>query len=302
MAINCQVITRFNFISDIPMILSGEVFGILEPREEIFTDIDGRRVTGQKYSLSTLAKFRDQFQPFREIGQQLTGDQSFAENGHFNGTLFRFPLRNAPSSMSSTIYNEAKVLDLFKNFENEAKEIVLFLNHVQLVSLISDQKEILTVASEFTSDAGSRSKGDFMKKRLKHFALKEENDNKKLSICANEPLSASWGFKITVQAPGQLVSQEEWVVTSKISGIKNMTTDLTELASKICLLPHITLATRISSHTDEFRLATKNYLAAVFFRKKIKYDFGVFSLLHFRNHSSYCIVTVGRLSKLQTRS
>ena len=62
------------------MIMSGDRFGILEPREEIFTE-DGRRASGKQYSLAELAQVHDQFQPFLQIGQQLIGDPKFGLTG-----------------------------------------------------------------------------------------------------------------------------------------------------------------------------------------------------------------------------
>ena len=55
--------------------------------------------------------------------------------GHYNGTLFWFPLRAESSSLSDTTYNQGKILDLFKSFQTEAIHSLLFLKSLCRVEL-----------------------------------------------------------------------------------------------------------------------------------------------------------------------
>ncbi|XP_053389126.1 sacsin-like, partial [Mercenaria mercenaria] len=57
------------------------------------------------------------------------------KKGYFSGTLFWFPLRQKPSDLSETLYDEAKVMDLFDGFKLEASNILLFLKNLERIAL-----------------------------------------------------------------------------------------------------------------------------------------------------------------------
>ena len=57
------------------------------------------------------------------------------ENGYYSGTLFWFPLRETISELSDNIYDKNKVLDLFRSFQTEAVDSLLFLKSVCQVEL-----------------------------------------------------------------------------------------------------------------------------------------------------------------------
>ncbi|KAL3892269.1 hypothetical protein ACJMK2_004491 [Sinanodonta woodiana] len=57
------------------------------------------------------------------------------KTGFYNGTLFWFSLRSKASSLSDTVYNKEKVMDLFTSFRSEASSILVFLKHLTKVSL-----------------------------------------------------------------------------------------------------------------------------------------------------------------------
>jgi hypothetical protein len=60
------MLSERNQLPDIPMILSGERFGILEPREEIFV-IDGQVSPGMECTITELQHCPDQFLPFEKV-------------------------------------------------------------------------------------------------------------------------------------------------------------------------------------------------------------------------------------------
>lgn len=86
-----------------------------------------------------LMTLHDQFQPFRDI-VSLVQRQEWArvikEDQHFDGTIFRFPLRNKASEISDNLYDSDKVIDLFNSFIADAELSLLFLRNVTSVSLI----------------------------------------------------------------------------------------------------------------------------------------------------------------------
>ncbi|XP_008285883.1 sacsin [Stegastes partitus] len=113
----------------------------MDPQENIFGE--GRK--GFLWSLDdaehqeALMNMRDQFQPFRDI-VSLVSEQEWSkvvlEDQHFEGTIFRFPLRNETSEISDNLYDSNKVVELFDSFIADAHLSLLFLRNVTSVSLI----------------------------------------------------------------------------------------------------------------------------------------------------------------------
>uniref|UniRef100_A0A3P8T7B4 HEPN domain-containing protein n=1 Tax=Amphiprion percula TaxID=161767 RepID=A0A3P8T7B4_AMPPE len=127
--------------TDVPSIFSSGHLGVMDPQEKIF----GERSGGFRWSLDdaehqeALMNMRDQFQPFRDI-VALVSRQEWSkvvlEDQHFEGTIFRFPLRNEASEISDNLYDSNKVVELFDSFIADADLSLLFLKNVTSVSLI----------------------------------------------------------------------------------------------------------------------------------------------------------------------
>lgn len=85
-----------------------------------------------------LTTMHDQFQPFRDIVSLISDDKwssIVTERQDFNGTIFRFPLRNTISNISDNLYDSEKVAGLFESFIADAELSLLFLRNVASVSL-----------------------------------------------------------------------------------------------------------------------------------------------------------------------
>ncbi|XP_062502568.1 sacsin-like [Corticium candelabrum] len=73
------------------------------------------------------------FDPHQKHFQVLDCDLS---KSSYNGTLFRFPLRQKPSpNLSSSVYNSQRIHDLFKSFQADAHLVLLFLKTVEVISI-----------------------------------------------------------------------------------------------------------------------------------------------------------------------
>ncbi|XP_044074077.1 sacsin [Siniperca chuatsi] len=128
-------------ITDVPSIFSSGHLGFMDPQEKIF----GERNGGFLWSMEdpehqkALLTMHDQFQPFRDI-VSLAGRQKWSkvvtEDQHFDGTIFRFPLRSKASDISDNLYDSDKVVELFDSFIADADLSLLFLKNVTSVSLI----------------------------------------------------------------------------------------------------------------------------------------------------------------------
>ncbi|XP_070693892.1 sacsin [Pempheris klunzingeri] len=128
-------------ITDVPSIFSSEHLGFMDPQEKVF----GERNGGFLWSLDDaehqedLTTLHDQFQPFRDVVALVSGQEwskVIMEDQHFDGTIFRFPLRNKASDISNNLYDSNKVVELFDSFIADAHLSLLFLKNVTSVSLI----------------------------------------------------------------------------------------------------------------------------------------------------------------------
>ncbi|KAK7495953.1 hypothetical protein BaRGS_00012654, partial [Batillaria attramentaria] len=73
-----------------------------------------------------------------------------ADGGHFQGTIFWFPLRQNASDLSSIVYTDDHVHDLLNSFKAESRFILLFLKNIERVQVFSrkdtqDPEEHFTV-------------------------------------------------------------------------------------------------------------------------------------------------------------
>lgn len=143
----------------------------MDPQEQIFGEREGgfRWFMDDPEHQKALTTMHDQFQPLRDIVSLINGKKwssIITEHQYFNGTVFRFPLRNTASKISDNLYNSEKVVDLFESFIEDAELSLLFLKNVTSVSLkhISADGQVntrLQVKSSAQAHANLVSKNDF---------------------------------------------------------------------------------------------------------------------------------------------
>lgn len=125
------------FFLDLPSVLSGEKLFFIDPHEKYFL-YKGCRTSGYLWNLKErkkeIQRVRHHFEPFHDILS--TFDESF-KDGFFRGTLFRFPLRQTPSELCSTVYDEERVDELFAQFESDAHLFLIFLKNIEKLELYS---------------------------------------------------------------------------------------------------------------------------------------------------------------------
>jgi sacsin len=121
--------------TDVPSFVSGDHMVFFDPHLSFLPGANARH-PGLKIkfsSTSVLNQFPDQFGPFTFFGCDM--------KNHFDGTLFRFPLRDAgvagASEIKSTPCTAEDVQALFEKFieNNNAAQTLLFLKNVRKVSV-----------------------------------------------------------------------------------------------------------------------------------------------------------------------
>ncbi|XP_059896915.1 sacsin [Gadus macrocephalus] len=220
-------------ITDVPWILSSDHLAVLDPHEKLF----GQGHGGYQWSLAdnkdqeTLKTIEDQFRPFQNIVEYLLQKKwtEVLEDQHFNGTLFRFPLRNEISKISDNLYNSDKVAQLFDSFIADAEICPLFLKSVQSVSLIHITADsCVNVMLEVTS---SCSEG----------AVLESSDG---SI-----IKSSTHFKDITVTSEDREETKNWLLTTCCMKEGNVQ-KLDSLAEKLSFLPQVDLAFPCGQNKD----------------------------------------------------
>ena len=149
--------------TDLPLILSEKYLAISDPQSKFFDD--GKK-TGQRYNLkdNIPAAF---IKPFDDICSFF----KCSDGTHCNASIFRFPLRQIPNELSSTIYDSEKIKALFDSFIHDGHLILLFLKNVKIIGLYKKSKEQKNIVPIFTVkvsndslDGGCRTRLSFMRK------------------------------------------------------------------------------------------------------------------------------------------
>jgi len=121
---------------DLPVILSGDYIGILDPHQQFFDGSGSHAWTLSRDGPLLLQSARHQLDPFLGLfGCDVTTFSATSGGGFYAGTIFRFPLRTSPSALSDTVYTAARVSTLLENFELDADLNLIFLRSVERVEV-----------------------------------------------------------------------------------------------------------------------------------------------------------------------
>ncbi|KAF9994342.1 hypothetical protein BGZ79_000911 [Entomortierella chlamydospora] len=124
-------------MTDCPSFISGDQFMVIEPHERIFNGIRSEFTEG-----AVRGSFAEESQGLRAFPDQLGAfsvlrDIDFTQP--YPGTIFRFPLRTedqaATSKLSSNAYPAEQVLKMLLKLKNEALKAMLFLKHIEKISI-----------------------------------------------------------------------------------------------------------------------------------------------------------------------
>lgn len=208
-----------------PGIFSSGHLGFMDPQEKIFGEREGgfRWYLDDPEHQETVMTMHDQFQPFRDIVLLVSGKEwskVILEDQRFDGTIFRFPLRNKASDISDNLYDSNKVVDLFDSFIADADISLLFLKNVASVSLVHIDgngtiSTRLVVKSSVHTDVALESKDDSNIESSSVFKL--------ITLNSDQPKETKW-----------LVT----TCTMKEGNVENL--DL--LAKKLSFFPQVALA------------------------------------------------------------
>ena len=197
--------------------------------------------SGQRYTLTELQSSCPQ------VLYPYDGVAGFSSHTHsFNGqTLFRFPLRNKPSNLSSEVSTIDSVRQLLHALKDEAKFLLLFLRSVCSIEVI----EILDTHKQQTSFKVSISSRDALLHKQQQQSLVKQVET---TFTGFYPYSIeciiqqSKKFSIELYNNG-VVTEHEWLVVHRVGSEDK---EVLALAQKQHVLPWVGTAVEIGKQCD----------------------------------------------------
>ena len=213
--------------SDLPVIVSEDYCGFLEPQEHIW-----RSESGKGYYLkSLLANCPETLAPYKGIC-------GFSESFH-GKTLLRFPLRNQPSKLSDEVYTISKLQVLLESLKAEAKYTLLFLRSVCSIEVIEISvyntfKSVFKVSID--TDTYIQHKHKLLSDVQSTFIIDSLSSVRKVIKSCNH-------FSIEIH-DDSTHSKHEWIVVNQVG---SEDTEVMQLAEKQHVLPWIGTAFEVST-------------------------------------------------------
>ena len=140
-----------SFRTDLPSIVSGTRIGVFDPHKAYFKTEDGECTTGHQWrfeedsAAASATKIPDQFAPYEGI----FGCQTRSLGTGYNGTLFRFPLRDCESKLSKNLYSAERLRERFESFEMDAHMPLLFLNNLETIEFYLREEHMSSPTKTF---------------------------------------------------------------------------------------------------------------------------------------------------------
>ncbi|XP_060568450.1 sacsin-like, partial [Ruditapes philippinarum] len=230
-------------ITDFPCVISGDRVLLINPQqsaEKVNATLD----------LCALEEYEEDgldAEAFWEALEDTFGlcRQSLPEDG-FQGTIFWFPLRENPSDLAETLYNESKVKNLFDAFALDALNILLFLKNIEKISLHTrdeDRKKSETLQLEIEDKDGAV--------RRSRQALKDQIQNQNIS--SECPDIHSTIQLVIHMLYGDKEERQEWLVVnyfvkeSASAGFQKLIQD-----KNLGYSPYVGVATPLKEIDDDF--------------------------------------------------
>ncbi|KAK7495448.1 hypothetical protein BaRGS_00013387 [Batillaria attramentaria] len=126
-------------LTDTPCFLSGHFIGMFDPEEKYLSGNPGMKIDFRnRTNQALLSRCPNLFKPFQGVfGCSLRDDGNVV---HYDGTLFRFPLRTpqqeAESRLNAKCYNKSKRRDFIKLILEAAGNLLLFTQNVKEIQVL----------------------------------------------------------------------------------------------------------------------------------------------------------------------
>jgi sacsin len=226
-------------LTDLPSVVSGNQIGFFDPHQKHFS----RGETGRRFSFEKARdpKFSDQFSTYNVLGCSLSKSK-------YDGTLFRFPLRQKPSpNLCSTVCTPDRIRELFRSFQTDAHLVLLFLKTVEVISIyewlpgMSKPHEVFSVGlSGRTRMIARQERQDLLRK----VTAATDLDGSLKSGCT---VSEYYQAEITCKSQRTVPISQTWLIENHISTVNSK---VHAMGKKLAQIPWVGLAVPIGEKTE----------------------------------------------------
>ena len=219
--------------SDLPVIVSEEYCGFLDPQEHIW-----KGESGQRYKLQNLlAKCPEVLDPYNDICGFSKSSNSFR-----NQTFFRFPLRKQRSNLSEKLFTIPILKKLLENLKVEAKYILLFLRSVCSIEVIEISVHS-TLKSVFKVNVDTDTYIQHITQQQQLLSDVQSTFTIDSLSTARKVIKSSDHFNIEVHDDSSH-SKHEWIVVNQVG---SEDTEVMQLGEKHHVLPWVGTAFEVST-------------------------------------------------------
>ena len=218
------MIISFVFL-DLPVILSQDYCGFLEPQERVW-----KGESGKGYYLKKLMhNCPEALEPFNGICFFSKHNPSYT-----NKTLFRFPLRSRESKLSNAVYNIDKLHSLLDMLKDEAQYLLVFLRSVCSIEIckITESNDTLSLFKV------SVSQRDYQARLSQQRRLVEQVEATFIGqsqYSVRKVIKDTSHFNIE-KVDGGICSAHEWLVVNQVGSDSD---EVMNLAEKQHILPWV---------------------------------------------------------------
>ena len=239
--LSCQsnpIVHWFSCPTDLPSVVSGNQIGFFDPHQKHFS----RGETGRRFSFDVARdpKYSDQFSSYNVLGCNLSKSK-------YDGTLFRFPLRQRPSpNLCSTVCTPDRIRELFRSFQADAHLVLLFLKTVEVISVYEWLPGKLQPFEVFSVGLSGRTRLTARQERknlLREVATATSEDGSLRSGCT---VSQFYQAEVTCTSQGTTSISQTWLVENYISTVN---AEVCAIGGKLAQIPWVGLAVPIGRKT-----------------------------------------------------
>ena len=167
-----------------------------------------------------------------------------------NNTLFRFPLRNEASKISSEVYDINRLHKLLESLKKEAQYLLVFLRSICSIEIFQITESNVTVPLFKVSV----SEADFslrLEQQRQLVSQVESIFSGELSHTIGQMVNDVSHFHIHILINGNFTSEHEWLVVNQVGSKDD---EVMHLAEKQHVLPWVGAAIDLSTHCSSGRI------------------------------------------------
>ena len=231
---------EFICILDLPVILSQNYCGFLEPQERVWKGESGKGFYLEKLQ----SKYQEALEPFDGICGFSKHNPSYQDK-----TLFRFPLRTRESNLSSDVYTIDKLHSLLHTLKEEAQYLLVFLRSVCSIEIckITESNDTLSLFKVSVSQRDYQSRLSQQKQLISRV---ESTFTGQSQYSVRDIIKDASRFNIE-KVDGGTFSSYDWLVVNQIGSNDN---DVMQLAEKQHILPWVGTAINLNDPISNGRI------------------------------------------------